>query len=765
MVARKRREPAATAGLAPDGELERAGIPSPVASILRAQGITSLYPPQREALAPLYAGKSLLLACPTASGKSLVAYLALLRAAAGGRTGLYLVPLRALAQEKRDELAAFESLGYRVGLSMGDFDLSNEKLDRLDILVATSEKADGLLRRGAPWIDRLGVVVADEVHLLRDPERGPTLEVSLTRLRRRHPELQVVALSATIQNSEQLAEWLGAAHLASDFRPVPLKRGVYRDGRITFTDLSTRDLPGRSEPLPRLVTSVLQEGGQALIFVNTRRGSEQTALALAEDVGPLLTSAEREGARQAEQQLLATAEEETEGIRRLSTMLPHGVAFHNASLTNPERRVVEQAFKERRLKLLVATPTLAAGINLPARRVIVRDTTRYDDGLGMQTPIPVLEVQQMLGRAGRPRFDREGEAVLVARREDDEQFLLEHYLTASPERVESRLAAEPALRMHLLALVASEEVRTPEELEHFLAATLYGRTLPMEQLSSKVRDVLEFLEQHDFLLVGSRLRASAFGRLTSDLYLDPLSALVLRRALERASRGVRPFALLAAIAATPDLPPLFLRRGEEATLTERFVDEESELLFRPEEEPLDLAFDWFLACLKTAAILETWTEEVPIVDLTQKYNIGAGDLRQKVEDAEWLLFALSRIASRFRPELVRALDALSLRIRYGVREELLDLVRLRGIGRVRGRALFRQGFEDRDSLRSASPAALLRALRSPALVESVLKQVRFPAAPPGKEPTVGRGPPPAPASPPEESRSRVRRLDEFPEPP
>ena len=152
--------------------LERTRLDPAVRGVLERDGISSLYPPQALALDPVLAGENLLLACPTASGKSLVAYLALLRAARAGRTGLYLVPLRALAYEKAEELEKFEELGIKVGLSIGDFDLPAERLAKLDVLVATSEKADGLLRRGSPWLDRLGVVVADEVHLMRDPDRA-----------------------------------------------------------------------------------------------------------------------------------------------------------------------------------------------------------------------------------------------------------------------------------------------------------------------------------------------------------------------------------------------------------------------------------------------------------------------------------------------------------------------------------------------------------------------------------------------------------------
>ncbi len=734
--------------------LAEAGIDPELARLLAGDGIAELYPPQAEAIPKVLGGASVLLACPTASGKSLVAYLALLRAARRGRTGLYLVPLRALAHEKAEELERFAELGLKVGISIGDFDLPADRLDRLDVLVATSEKADGLLRRGSPWLDRLGVVVADEVHLMRDPERGPTLEVTLTRLRRSYPELQVVALSATVGNSEEVAAWLGAEPVSSDFRPVPLKLGVYRQGRITFADLSVREVPPPDEPVPRLVRTALEDGGQALVFVNSRRGSEQLARGLAPTVHRQLDDDDRRRARALAEELGEIAEEETEGTRRLVALLPHGVAYHNASLTNPERRLVERGFRSRAIKALVATPTLAAGINLPARRVIVRDASRYDDRLGMQAPIPVIEVRQMLGRAGRPRFDPFGEALMVARSPDEEDRFLDSYLAAPPEPIESRLASDPALRMHLLALVASRAVRTDAELQGFFAATFYGRTLPLDDLHRRLRRVRSFLQLHQLLEPGTELRASRFGELTSELYLDPLSAIVLRGALDRAPIGVGPFPLLAAVAATPDLPPLFLRRGEETELLGRYTDEAEELLVRPEEPPLELDLDGFLATMKTASVLEAWLAETPIVEITEQYGIGAGDLRTKVEDAEWLLFAAGRLAVAFQRRLARPLDDLATRIRYGVTEELLDLVRLRGIGRVRARLLHRAGLRDREALRQAPIERIGLALRSPRLAEMVVAQLNRP----GRSTTAPAAPPPPPDRAP---RRAARSLDEF----
>ena len=757
---RGRAPPRPPAAPAPEQGVALADTPLDLATreVLARDGIQRLYPPQAAALGPVLAGRSLLLACPTASGKSLVAYLALLRAARAHRTGLYLVPLRALASEKAEELERFAELGVKVGISIGDYDLPPDRLEHLDVLVATSEKADGLLRRGSPWLDRLGVVVADEVHLMRDPDRGPTLEVSLTRLRRAYPDLQVVALSATVGNSEEVAAWLGADHVASDFRPVPLKLGVYYDGRITFTDLSSREIPPPGEAVPRLVRTALADGGQALVFVNSRRASEQLAQTLGPTVRASLSADERARAAAAAEALSAGADEETEGIRKLRALLPHGVAYHNASLTNAERRVVEHAFRERTLKALVATPTLAAGINLPARRVVVRDTSRYDDRIGMQAPIPALEIQQMLGRAGRPRFDPYGEALLVARAPDDEDRLLDNYLSVPPEPIVSRLASEPALRMHVLALVASGAVASEEALESFFAATFYGRTLPLPELHRTVRTVRRFLEANDLLLPGPGLGATRFGELTSQLYLDPLSAIVLRDVLGKAPLGVSPFALLAAVAATPDIAPLFLRRGEEADLLTRFGDEHEELLVKPEEPPLNLDLDGFLGTLKTASVLESWIAETPIVELTARHGIEAGDLRGRVEDTDWLLFCAGRLAMAYQRRLGRTIDDLALRVRYGVKEELLDLVRIRGIGRVRARMLYQAGFADREALRNAPFDRIEQALRSPRLAEMVVAQLSPRGTRPSRSTTDPPPPPPAATAP----TRRRRTLEEFP---
>ncbi|MEE9237635.1 MAG: DEAD/DEAH box helicase, partial [Thermoplasmata archaeon] len=162
-----------------------------IAEILEAKAIKELYPPQEEAIGPALAGENLVLAIPTASGKSLVAYLAILKSVLKGGKALYIVPLRSLAVEKYEDLKEFEQLGIRVALSMGDYDSSEPTLQSYDVIIATSEKADSLLRHRSHWLKQLSVVVADEIHLINDPGRGPTLEVTLAKLRQVNPGAQV----------------------------------------------------------------------------------------------------------------------------------------------------------------------------------------------------------------------------------------------------------------------------------------------------------------------------------------------------------------------------------------------------------------------------------------------------------------------------------------------------------------------------------------------------------------------------------------------
>lgn len=211
-------------------------VPGKILSVLSKVGIDELRPCQAKAVdAGLLDGKNLLVCTPTASGKTLIAEIACLRAILEHQgKAVYIVPLKALASEKYREFKAKWGHLARVALSIGDTDSAENYLADYDLIVVTSEKLDSLLRHSASWIPRVRVLVVDEIHLLDDASRGPTLEVLITLLRQRLPNLQVLALSATIGNPEELADWLDAKLVVDSWRPVILYKGIYYDGTVTF---------------------------------------------------------------------------------------------------------------------------------------------------------------------------------------------------------------------------------------------------------------------------------------------------------------------------------------------------------------------------------------------------------------------------------------------------------------------------------------------------------------------------------------------------
>jgi helicase len=691
-------------------KLNELDISDNIIDILDKEGISELYPPQAEALPAALEGKNVVLAIPTASGKSLVAYIAILKKVLSHGKALYIVPLRALAREKYEDLKAFESLGISVGISVGDYDSKGEELDKFDVLVSTSEKADSLLRHRTHWLERLSIIIADEIHLINDAGRGPTLEVILALFKQINPSAQIIALSATIKNSLELSLWLDAKHFTSEWRPVTLKEGVYFDGDVYFGDNSVLPLERGGDAVQTLVKDIRGSGGQCLIFVNTRRSAENLAETLGDVVSPGLSDPEVSALVDGSEKLRTAQLEITTMISRLRSMMKKGSAFHHAGLANSQRKIVEENFRNGSIKVLVATPTLAAGINLPARRVIVRDLGRYDSNIGFR-PIPVLEIKQMFGRAGRPKYDKVGEAIAIAKGASDKTRIMERYVLGEPERIYSKLGMESALRKNILSTIASGFVFSDESLKNFIENTFFAYQGDTWALDVHLETVKDYLEKESFITVKDDIiEPTKFGRRVSELYIDPVSAVRMRKALEVADsepENTTAISFLHAIAGTPDMMQLYLRESDYRWLDPLVEEHEKEFLIKPRDFEAD--YESFLSEFKTAWLLWDWISERSEEHITLTYNIGPGDIRNRVDTSQWLVHGLSELArlldlKHFSKDLIR----LNQRIRYGVREELLTLVSLRGIGRVRARSLFNKNYKTLKDLREADLNKLAR---------------------------------------------------------
>ena len=684
-------------------DAERFGIPLNVIDILLSTGIKELYPPQVQAIKQglFTTNKSFVIASPTASGKTLIAEIAFLKAILEEDSrAIYLVPLRALAREKYEEFRKkYSAKGIRISWSVGDYDRTDPFLGMADLIITTNEKMDSLMRHNVPWINEINLVIADEIHLLGDPWRGPTLEIVLTRLKAMSSRIQFIALSATIPNAGEIAEWLNAELVKSSWRPVPLREGVFFNGAAIFNDGSIIWIDEKSHNSAiDLAIDTIRGSGQALVFVNSRKSTEALARKTAQYTKSYLSQNDIQYLNILSKKIMELTPEPTKICNRLARVIKDGVAFHHAGILSTHRKVVEDAFRANKLKVIVATTTLAMGLNLPSRRVIIRDWWRYESRRGME-PIPVIEVKQMSGRAGRPGYDEYGEAIIIAKNKRDEKTLFEIYIKGEVEKIISHLGEESALRSHILAIIASGFVNTREGLIGFINEAFFAFQKGIKSVLPVVDNILEFLHREGMIVpVRTGLVATLFGKRISELYIDPWSGVILRDGL-RKYEGEDPFILCHLISHTPDMMVLHIRQRDLDEMISTFYEYEPDLLI-PEEERFPT--DEILAEIKTASLLMKWIEEESEENITEHFGVGPGDIRTMVELSDWLLYAAAEIGKIFAlKDVVKKTSKLRLRIAYGVKDELLDLVSLKGIGRIRARALYNHGYKSRRDIEKA----------------------------------------------------------------
>jgi len=681
-------------------------LPPELLSYMQGKGLTELYPPQEEAIrSGLLEGKSLVVSSPTASGKTLIAIMAAyMRAKVQGRKVVYLAPLRALASEKYAEFSELARFGLRTVISTGDYDSSGESLGRGDIIVLTNERFDSVMRHRVGWLSSVGLFIADEVHLAGSDSRGPTLEMILTKILQMGLDVQILSLSATISNSEVIGDWLRSRVVKLDWRPVPLREAVYDYGRIIFTDGETRTVTRSAYGPPiDVAVDVLKTGGQALVFANTRRRAVSLATKASELTQRFLSEAEKKAASEAARRILSTGEE-TSLSRLLAEIVAKGCAFHHAGLDTDHRRIVEEYYKARAIKLLASTPTLAAGVNIPARRVVVADLTRFDAESGGNSEISVLEYRQMAGRAGRPQYDDHGETVMIPPQAQPSQAVLEHYARDPPEPIKSMLSDAGSMRFHMLATVATGAGVSRRELDDLFAKTLLSKQVGNEKVHSLADQALGYLEAEALVEARSELLyGTDFGKRVSMLYIDPATGVMFKEALKHAGTGISyTTGLLHLAARCPDFSPKFPLRGKDFDTAIAFMEEHgSELLDRPSRRTFS-DFDQTIQEMRTVMALYGWIDEWREEQLLSRLGVEPGDMHRAVDNAEWLLHSLGELAKLFKKsEMAKQTEVLRLRVEAGVSEELLELTTLEGIGRVRARALYTAGFKSFDDLKDA----------------------------------------------------------------
>jgi helicase len=675
-------------------------------ALLRKIGIEKLYPPQSEAIRRgILEGRNMVLSTPTASGKTLVALMLVAERLLGvGGKAVYLVPLKALASEKFSEFKPLQSIKHkrgrqtRVVISTGDYDSPASELEPYDVIITTYEKMDSILRHRPKWIGSVKTLVFDEVHLLDEAKRGPTLEMLITWTKKLLPESQILAMSATIPNDKEIADWLGAELVSMVWRPVPLLEGVYIENSITFDGgkkVELEDVYGDS--LMNLAAYSVEDNGQGLFFAPSRRSAVATARKLKPVSWLVLSNNEKERLKNLSKEVLDVVEE-TALSRELAECVKFGVAFHHAGLAHAHRLLIEDAYRRRMIKILVATPTLAAGVNLPSRLVCPISIYRYQLGIG-SVEITTREYKQMAGRAGRPQYDDHGEAILIASDQEQFEYLMERYIRGDIEPIRSKMDESLYLSSAVLATAAVKFAKDMVEMQEVFKRTLLYLQRGEKHVFRNLLRKLRFLEEGGAIEIneGGVISVTNLGRRISELYVTPETAFELRKLLEERPRRFTSLSVLHMICLTQDMPMLSYSGRREGERIQYLLEvEKADELYHEDT-------GWLFEQTKTALALYMWINEESEDSILSTLNVEPGDLHTVVESAQWLLYASMELARIMGyNDLLKLIEITRARVKNGVKEELLDLVKLSGIGRIRARRLFRAGYRSVDDLAHAS---------------------------------------------------------------
>ncbi len=648
-----------------------------VKKVIKLIGDIELFPPQEEAIKTGFLdGKNLLLSSPTSSGKTLIAILGMMANLEKGGKSIYLVPLRSLAREKYEE---FKKYFQNVGLSVGNLTRGDENLGKCDVIVCSYEKFDSLLRHGASWIKDVSLAVVDEIHLIDDVYRGPTLEILLTKLKLM--KKWIIGLSATIGNPEEIGKWLNAIVVKSNFRPVKLLEGIHYKNIVKFKN---DEKEYEAKDLIEICKKTLEKKKQILIFTSTRRNAESTA----EKLSKILKLEDPK----ISEEILNALPSPTSQCRRLANCVKGGVAFNHAGLAPKQKQIIEDCFRKGILKIIVCTTVLAYGVSLPAYQVIIKDFKRYSNGLNY---ISISEYLQMAGRAGRSGYDTLGESIIIINNEADKEKAWESYLCASPLEITSKLSAEPILRTHILSLIC-DGFNTIEKILEFLKHTFFGNQYGTAiELKTKVQLIIEDLIDWGFVRKDNeRYFASLLGKRVNELYIDPLSAHKITKAL--ANLKLNELAFLSLACDCAEIRTLRVLRSDFPEIIEKLSFFEN-LLMQKVPLPYDYEYEPFLSAFKTALALYEWINEKGEDYLLNNYSLPPGMLHELIRNVEWILYSIGEIAITQGITGVREFtNGLILRVRYGVKADLLKLVSIKGIGKARARKLYLEGIKNID---------------------------------------------------------------------
>ena len=699
------------------------GLPSIVDVLYRQRGVGKLYEWQETVLTSkaVEARQNFVYSLPTSGGKTLVAEIISMRTVLNeGKHALFVLPYVAIAEEKLASTRRFaETLGFSAeGYygTCGRFPVPTMP----SLLVCTIEKAGSvvnhLFEEGRK--DEVGSIVIDELHMIGDGKRGATLELLLTKVRSFTPHAQIVGMSATIPNLPELATWLAAECYVGTFRPVPLTQHVVCKGTVSVGGEVVRCLRSKSE-LDCMIDLVLEcaPTSSVVVFCSTRSQCVDTAMRLKEALCSAHGPAPQGHAISRELKGLDHFES------TLADVVSAGVAYHHGGLLSEERQIIERSFGSRSLSVVCCTSTLAAGVNLPARRVVIRSPYIGRDFLSKSM------YQQMCGRAGRAGLDDRGESFLVVSAKDAERG--ERLASSPTEPISSKLLSfeGASLARSLLDVIAVGVCQSTQDAQKFYASTLHGQSLPDSARLDDVSRALRELCDSGFASAGAdgALSATGFGRASVRSCFSFEEAIFIRSELQKVSdnglvlsHDLHTCYLLTPVQdiVEPDwrtfqtlisrLSPIELTVLDRVGVCEHTVDARASGLQAGAPASKDGRLRLFVARRFYAALmLADLLNETPLHTVEQKFQVNRGQVQALMKSAAMFSSSIcSFCASVEWFSLEAVLSAFVKRLGYGVRPDLVPLMDIKGVTPGRARALWNAGVKNAAAVVKFSPEEL-----------------------------------------------------------
>ncbi|XP_066430448.1 helicase POLQ-like [Eleutherodactylus coqui] len=727
------------------------GLPSKVADLIEQhRGIRKLYDWQHTCLTleSLRQRKNLIYSLPTSGGKTLVAEIVILQELlCRKKDALMILPFVAIVQEKVRGLSGFgvelEFLVEEYAGSKGRFPPIKRR-KKNSLYIATIEKGHSLVNSliETERIKDLGLVVVDELHMLSEGSRGAILEMTLAKILYTSDNTQIIGMSATLNNVGELQQFLKADYYTDTFRPVELKEYVkLRDSiyevdnkaensltlsRVLNYKYSSNMLRLDPDHIIALVTEVIPNHS-CLVFCPTKKNCENVAEMICKYLNKAYLSHRETDKKALIDDLKNTGSGTICSV--LKRTVPFGIAYHHSGLTSDERKLVEQAYSSGVLCLLVCTSTLAAGVNLPARRVVLRAPYVAKDFLRR------AQYKQMIGRAGRAGIDSAGESILIIQEKDKE--MTRELVSQPPENCYSNIMYDrgKGLQSLLLSLIGLKIAKTAEEIYQFTHYTLFSvqqKHLSQEKsLWDITKESLDYLaskglvctkwcpesEQHLFEV--SRLGQATY-KGSIDLSYSNLLYSDLRKGLEGLVLQshlhllylVTPYDLVTQC--NPDwmiyfrqfnlLDPVDQKVAESVGLQESFLARKvsGQSLKKSADESV-------VNRLYLSFVLYALTKELDVWSVSTRFNMPRGSVQSLLSSSA----SFSSSVLHFCEELEEfwAYKALLLdvtkKLSYCVKSELIPLLEVAGVLEARARQLYNAGYTTLAHLANADPQIMV----------------------------------------------------------